>query len=161
MTANEIKEQVTMEQVLDSYGIEMKGKMCSCPFHGQDRHPSMKIFKDGFHCFGCGAHGDIFKFVQLMEQCDFKTAFYKLGGSYVKEKKFSDLRKLDKSKRLQEQRKREKAQAQEKLKKINKLIDALQFNLEFIQEGSEEWHETLAELEQCFDEQEKLLKGET
>ena len=47
----------------------------------------MKIYKDSFNCFSCGAHGDIFSFVQEMEKCDFKTAFMLLGGTYDKDKK--------------------------------------------------------------------------
>lgn len=82
MTREEILEKTTMRDVLDLYGIHAVRGMCSCPFHGADRHPSMKIFPDGFHCFACGAHGDIFAFVQKMEGCDFKAAFLKLGGAY-------------------------------------------------------------------------------
>lgn len=29
-----------------------------CPFHA-DRTPSLKLYGDHFHCFGCGAHGDV------------------------------------------------------------------------------------------------------
>src|SRR5262245_26727442 len=31
-------------------------KMMCCPFHA-DSTPSMKIYHDHYHCFGCGAHG--------------------------------------------------------------------------------------------------------
>ena len=44
----------------------------------------MKIYDKDFHCFGCGANGDIFSFVQRMENVDFKEAFYSLGGTYEK-----------------------------------------------------------------------------
>ena len=49
-----------------------------------DRTASMKIYKDSYYCFGCGATGDIFTFVQNMDNCDFKTAFQILGGTYHK-----------------------------------------------------------------------------
>ena len=42
----------------------------------------MQIFHDGFKCHTCNANGDIFKFVQLMENCSFKNAFLSLGGEY-------------------------------------------------------------------------------
>lgn len=42
----------------------------------------MQVFRDGFKCYSCNANGDVFKFVQLMENCDFKQAFIKLGGTY-------------------------------------------------------------------------------
>ena len=36
-------------------------KAC-CPFHGE-KTPSFTVYDDGFHCFGCGAHGDVISFV--------------------------------------------------------------------------------------------------
>ena len=83
MTKDEIKRYVTMPEVMRRYGIEIRrGNMCSCPFHGEDRHPSMRVYKDGCHCFTCGAHEDVFSFVMKMDGCDFKTAFTSLGGTY-------------------------------------------------------------------------------
>lgn len=85
MTVEEIKSTVTMPDLAKRYGIRIhRGSMCSCPFHGEDKHPSMKIYKDGFKCFACGASGDVLGFVQMIENCDFKTAFYQLGGNYEK-----------------------------------------------------------------------------
>ena len=86
MTLEEIKENVTMRDVMDKYKIKVsRSNMCCCPIH-KEKHPSMKIYKDSFNCFSCGAHGDIFSFVQEMEKCDFKTAFMFLGGTYDKDK---------------------------------------------------------------------------
>jgi len=42
----------------------------------------MKIYPKDFNCFGCGANGDIFEFVMLMEDCSFSEAFKLLGGEY-------------------------------------------------------------------------------
>ena len=39
-----------------------RGDMIRCPFH-DDRHPSMKLNRDYFYCFGCGATGDVIDFV--------------------------------------------------------------------------------------------------
>ena len=82
MTVDEIKRTTSMQDVLKRYGIKVRNRMCSCPFHGADRHPSMQIFKDGYKCHTCGAYGDVFTFIQEYENCDFKTAFRILGGSY-------------------------------------------------------------------------------
>jgi CHC2 zinc finger len=30
----------------------------TCPFHEGDSTPSLQLYADHFHCFGCGAHGD-------------------------------------------------------------------------------------------------------
>jgi DNA polymerase len=32
--------------------------MMKCVFHAEDNTPSLKIYHDHFHCFGCEAHGD-------------------------------------------------------------------------------------------------------
>lgn len=85
MTTEEIKANVSMRDVLDKYGVRVeRNGMCKCPIHGE-AHPSMKVFPDGYKCFACNSGGDIFKFVQEMEKCDFKTAFKLLGGSYKRE----------------------------------------------------------------------------
>ena len=87
MTLEEIKENVTMRDVMDKYQIKVsRSNMCCCPIH-KEKHPSMKVYKDSFCCFSCGAHGDIFNLVQEVEKCDFKTAFIILGGTYDKDKK--------------------------------------------------------------------------
>lgn len=46
-----------------------------CPFH-QERTPSFTVRSDSgtFHCFGCGAHGDIFAWTMRREGCDFRAA---------------------------------------------------------------------------------------
>jgi DNA primase len=49
-------------------------KAC-CPFH-EDRTPSFTVNDDkGFyHCFGCGAHGDLFDFIQAIERVGLRQA---------------------------------------------------------------------------------------
>ena len=111
MTVEEIKQTYSMREIVERYGIRVKRDgMCSCPFHGADKHASMKIYKDSFHCFACGKNGDIFTFVQNMDNCDFKTAFYSLGGEYQKPTKASRtaLYRLEKAKikRQKEEQKR-------------------------------------------------------
>jgi DNA primase catalytic core len=46
-----------------------------CPFHGE-KTPSFHVHPDRgfFKCFGCGAGGDVFKFVQLLEGVAFPEA---------------------------------------------------------------------------------------
>lgn len=87
MTIEEIKEKTDMSDVLSQYGIAVNRGMCRCPFHGDDRHPSMQVFKDGCKCYACNQSFDIFSFIQKMDNCDFKTAFLSLGGTYKRESK--------------------------------------------------------------------------
>ena len=44
---------------LSKSGRNWKG---CCPFH-TEKSPSFYVYDDGFHCFGCGAHGDAVTFV--------------------------------------------------------------------------------------------------
>ena len=75
MTRDEIKEMYNMRDVLALYRLQPDRKgFIHCPFHRGDRDASMKIYDRDFHCFACGAHGDIFSFIMLMECCDFKDA---------------------------------------------------------------------------------------
>ena len=58
-----VKSAVTVKQAAEHYGCKVnRGNMICCPFHN-DRHPSMKLNRDYFYCFGCGATGDVIDFV--------------------------------------------------------------------------------------------------
>lgn len=76
----EVKQNNSMRDVLNRYGIKVNNKgFCHCPFHSE-KTPSMKIYPDGFYCWGCNKGGDVIDFVQQMEGCDWKTAYHLLGG---------------------------------------------------------------------------------
>lgn len=59
--------------------IEVKRGVALCPFH-DDNHPSMGIKNNRFHCFACGAKGDVIEFMMKREGLSFKDAVIKLGG---------------------------------------------------------------------------------
>ena len=48
---------------------------CCCPFHAE-KTPSCHLYTEDnhFHCFGCGAHGNVIKFVMQAENTDFMNA---------------------------------------------------------------------------------------
>lgn len=74
---DEIKERVSMREVLELYGIHPKrGNNIYLCFAHNDRNPSANLTRDGRHfkCFACGFWGDIFTVVQHFENCDCKTA---------------------------------------------------------------------------------------
>ena len=52
-----------------------------CPFHA-DKTPSFRVYPDSkrFKCFGCGARGDAFEFVQRFDGKDFKTVVRELAA---------------------------------------------------------------------------------
>ena len=54
--------------------------MACCPFH-DDRHPSMKV-DTRFHCFGCGADGDVIDFTARLYDLSPKEAAEKLAQDF-------------------------------------------------------------------------------
>jgi DNA primase len=63
-----ISEHVSLRKM----GTSWKGL---CPFH-QEKTPSFNVRAEPaiFHCFGCGAGGDVFKFLMLFERVSFPEA---------------------------------------------------------------------------------------
>lgn len=86
MTVDEIKQVYTMRDILTKCGLSQPDRagFIHCPFHKGDREPSMKIYQRDYNCFGCGANGDIFSFMQQFYGISFKEAFQMLGGTYEK-----------------------------------------------------------------------------
>mgnify|MGYP000857425637 CR=1 FL=1 len=67
-------KQLSMKHVYELVtGEQVKRSNVRCVFHNE-RTPSMKIYEDSFHCFGCGAHGDMIDFVQRKNNCSHKEA---------------------------------------------------------------------------------------
>lgn len=70
-----LKEKVNIVEVAESYiSLEKRGASywACCPFH-HEKTPSFAINEANqyYHCFGCGASGDVIKFVCEMESVDF------------------------------------------------------------------------------------------
>lgn len=123
MTKEEIKSTYSMQEIVERYGLyPNRAGFIRCPFHKGDHDASMKIYKDSYHCFGCGANGDIFTFIQRMDNCDFKTAFYSLGGTYEKPT-FQSKLSVYRLKKQEEQRKKEEIKLKRKKELNNMLID--------------------------------------
>ena len=54
-----VKGRVTPQMAAERYDLPVnRSGMACCPFHN-DRTPSMKLYPDHFHCFGCGQTGDV------------------------------------------------------------------------------------------------------
>lgn len=80
---DKIKERLSIEEIVSSYiQVEKAGKnlKARCPFHNE-KTPSFYISPDrgSYYCFGCGAKGDIFTFVEQFEGLDFYGALKQLA----------------------------------------------------------------------------------
>ena len=76
-----VKQSVSTREAAAFYGIEVKRNgMACCPFH-DDKNPSMKV-DQRFHCFGCGADGDVIDFTAKLFDLSPKEAAEKLAQDF-------------------------------------------------------------------------------
>ena len=71
-----IQDRLDIVEVISGYmTLRRSGKnfKANCPFHGE-KTPSFMVSADKqiFHCFGCGAGGNVFGFVMKIEKKDFR-----------------------------------------------------------------------------------------
>ena len=77
-TIEEIRNKVDIVDVISEY-IQLKKQGRNyfglCPFHGE-KTPSFSVSADKqiYHCFGCGAGGNVFSFLINIENCTFMEA---------------------------------------------------------------------------------------
>lgn len=79
-----IREQADLVEVAGEYlRLTKKGKdyVALCPFH-QEKTPSFTVSREKqiFHCFGCGAGGNVFNFLMAMENLTFPEAVRQLAA---------------------------------------------------------------------------------
>lgn len=87
-----------------------KSYVACCPFHGE-KSPSFHVSQDKqfYHCFGCGASGNVISFLMEYDRLDFPDAIDELAGIYNldvpredsgSEKKSARQYSIDKQKKL-------------------------------------------------------------
>lgn len=79
---SELKARIDLvDLVSDRVELRRRGREWwgRCPFH-EDGTPSFKVDpeRQGYHCFGCSAHGDALDFVMAMDRIDMKAAIERL-----------------------------------------------------------------------------------
>ena len=76
-----VKQSVTTRQAAEHYGIHVgRNGMACCPFHN-DKTPSMKLDRR-YHCFGCGADGDVIDFAAALYGLRKKEAAVQLAQDF-------------------------------------------------------------------------------
>lgn len=82
---DEVKSRVNIADVISEYVALKPASVGSlkglCPFH-DEKSPSFNVrpMQGFYHCFGCGEGGDVYKFLQQMEQLSFYEAVEKLAA---------------------------------------------------------------------------------
>jgi DNA primase len=82
---DEVKRRNDICEVVLEHGIELKRRGRTyfglCPFH-QEKTSSFAVSRETglFHCFGCGAGGDVIGFVTRFHQISFREALDRLAA---------------------------------------------------------------------------------
>jgi DNA primase len=92
----DIRNRLSLNEIVRNHvtGVKRKGRelWACCPFHNE-KTPSFHVKEDAgyYHCFGCGAHGNVFDFIQEMRGGTFPETVEHLAdmaGIVLKEVKF-------------------------------------------------------------------------
>ncbi|WP_460629777.1 CHC2 zinc finger domain-containing protein [Intrasporangium mesophilum] len=83
---DEVRRRNPIQDIVAAAGIELRqtgrGWMACCPFH-DDTTASMSVagIPDRYHCFGCGASGDVIDFIARTHGLGFRDAIAHLEGT--------------------------------------------------------------------------------
>jgi DNA primase len=81
--ADRLKASVRVVDIIgQSVAMKRQGRLWTacCPFHAE-KTPSFWVYPGHYHCFGCGAHGDVFDWLMRQHRLTFPEAVASLGGS--------------------------------------------------------------------------------
>ena len=100
-----VNANVTPRMTAERYGLQVsRSGMVRCLFH-DDTNPSMKLYDDHYHCFGCQATGDVISMTAKLFGVPDAEAANKLAEDFgIQREKTSVLAKLS---RFQEQAEQE------------------------------------------------------
>ncbi|WP_434640179.1 CHC2 zinc finger domain-containing protein [Thermoanaerobacterium thermosaccharolyticum] len=80
-----VKSNISLLQAIELYGFNPVKKgthyFILCPFHA-DKNPSLAIYEDVYHCFGCQAHGDVIDFISRYFNLTPSEALEKLAQDF-------------------------------------------------------------------------------
>jgi DNA primase len=105
-TVDQIRLSIDIAELIREYvpALKKSGRnwKANCPFH-HEKTPSFMVSaeKGIFHCFGCHAGGDVFKFVMLMDSLTWPEAVKKLAhraGIVIKESHEDVVKRSEKQK---------------------------------------------------------------
>lgn len=69
-----IKRGITIESVLDYFGIAHRHHRAACPIHGGDNPTAFNFNDEVFYCHTHGCKGDVIDLVKALAKTDFKGA---------------------------------------------------------------------------------------
>lgn len=149
-----IRSSVTMRQLAAMYGYEVnRSGMMRCPFHGEDKHPSLKVYdgERGWYCFVCNEGGDIFDFAMKHDGLEFPKAVEHIadmagipvsdGKNGLSEEDKARIRKRKAEREAAERAKEERNQRMIEISERIRILEAIRARCEplsYVWSGAEE-----------------------
>ena len=149
-----IRSSVTMRQLAAMYGYEVnRSGMMRCPFHGEDKHPSLKVYdgERGWYCFVCNEGGDIFDFAMRHDGLEFPKAVERIadmagipvsdGKNGLSEEDKARIRKRKAEREAAERAKEERNQRMIEISERIRILEAIRARCEplsYVWSGAEE-----------------------
>ena len=121
-----IKQSVASQDVAQALGIRVnRHGRCQCPIHnGKDYNMRLYPGNGGYHCFVCGASGDVIHLVENVQQCAFQSAVEWLNSAFHLGLPLD--RPMDKNAAEAARKAKERAQAEREQKQA---IDQMEYDL--------------------------------
>jgi DNA primase len=143
-----------MRQLAAMYGYEVnRSGMMRCPFHGEDKHPSLKVYdgERGWYCFVCNEGGDIFDFAMKHDGLEFPTAVERIadmagipvsdGKNGLSEEDKARIRRRKEEREAAERAKEERNQRMIEISERIRILEAIRARCEplsYVWSGAEE-----------------------
>jgi P4 family phage/plasmid primase-like protien len=77
---DKLKNNISVEDVLNSFGIDTSKNPTECPFHSSKGGKCLGFNYETAHCFHCDGSWNIFSLVKDIKKCDFKEALQYLAN---------------------------------------------------------------------------------
>lgn len=99
---NEIKSRVPILDLISLFEINVRSsfgneRQCSCPFHGEDKHPSARIYvkTNSMYCFTCKKSYDVIDIIREFKKLSFDEVieFIKINWTEKKENRNKQIQK--------------------------------------------------------------------
>lgn len=117
--ADIVRESVSARDYAALIGLPInRNGFCQCPFHSGDNNGSLMLYKGtrGWHCFGCGASGDVIELAKRYFSLTFPQAIAKVATDAGVQIPMDGQVTVDQAKVFHESRqKREQRERQERI----------------------------------------------
>ena len=121
----------------DKAGVDW---MWPCPFHSEHTPGGFRVFKDGWKCFSCGKHGDVFDFYSAYRKVSLVEAYEALGGKGTPPDPVEMARRAaENAARVEQELQRKIDEAQRAIGELRKAQSWLRYHEQLDEQAREMW----------------------